>query len=771
MADNTLTIRIEGDASGATASFTLTEEQLKRLKAGLDDVGSAGKKAGDDVASGAEKMDYSMMEARHGVMLTSEAIGIHVPRAVATMIASLGPVGAAFAAAFPILALVILAEKIGEFVNKLKDAKAESEKLADSQTKYGSTVADVFGSLEERLERAGIKMDELNGDHAAALQKELDLIDKTEMKDLVKQFDLLAKAADAVFDNLKAHWYNFGQGSEGAKHALDQFQLSYDDLLKHGQDKEAADLLAGTLHSAQLLLSYQEAIKAGKGFEDLNAEQRELAARLGTSADMSDRAVNAQRELVRVLGDTVALKKEEDTVAGGDKQVKGREDELRATREMEAELKRLAKSRDQDEKIAQEQQEQRIKEELQAVKDGLDAQLAAHKAGNAARIEAEKDALARLKADHLEYQEEYKEIERKLTEDVNAQEDRRVQGIEKQIKANEALVESEVKAANARTGAGTATSADAIRDRMQRGVESVREGTQQLADLYEQDANKRIEEERKVLAELASDESVARQLLAQAVASGDEDRVQKAQSMLDSIVEKENAAASRVVQINADKDKKIAELDRQRVAQQEKFENQFNSMFANNVAAVLQGHESIKQAALKMYQEMTIAMIKYFIEKELKRAEDAILEKLHLVQGVASHAAANAATGAENAGLAESYANVDALATGSGAGPAAPVVIAATLASLQPMVAAAGAVSADVGGMMEGGLTLTHPREAVLTPSQTANFRQMTESGGAGKTLTFAPEIHVHGDFNADDHMPQILDGFQSWMRTNGVRL
>jgi len=83
------------------------------------------------------------------------------------------------------------------------------------------------------------KADELRGNHLAALTKELTLIDHASMKELMQTFDQLATAVDAVFKDMKSHWYNISLGSEGAQHALDDFKKKYDLLLSEGKDKRS----------------------------------------------------------------------------------------------------------------------------------------------------------------------------------------------------------------------------------------------------------------------------------------------------------------------------------------------------------------------------------------------------------------------------------------------------------------------------------------------------------------------------------------------------
>src|SRR4029077_12524958 len=67
------------------------------FQSGMADAAKSARGAFTDISGGATKMGaetgYSMMEARHGVMLLGEEFGIKMPRAIAGFIASIGPVG------------------------------------------------------------------------------------------------------------------------------------------------------------------------------------------------------------------------------------------------------------------------------------------------------------------------------------------------------------------------------------------------------------------------------------------------------------------------------------------------------------------------------------------------------------------------------------------------------------------------------------------------------------------------------------------------------
>src|SRR5580693_292893 len=230
---------------------------------GLADAARNARGSFADIKSGADDMarstSGSMMESRHGVMLLGEEFGVHLPRALTSFIASIGPVGAAMAEAFPFLAIIVGATLLLEHLAKLKE---KGEELTRSQEKFGTTVANVLNGLNDKLLEAGIRTDELNNDHLGALEKQLQLIDHASLKDLTGALDTMAKAADLTFAQLKTSWYQFGAGSTGAKSALEDFKASYEALLAKGAEGEgeAADLLAGTRKSAEKVLALQKQI-------------------------------------------------------------------------------------------------------------------------------------------------------------------------------------------------------------------------------------------------------------------------------------------------------------------------------------------------------------------------------------------------------------------------------------------------------------------------------------------------------------------------------
>jgi hypothetical protein len=247
-----------------------------------------------------------MGEARHSVMLLGEEFGVHLPRALTTFIAGLGPLGAALEAAFPFLAIIVGATLLLRHLEEMREAGA---KLTDDQVRFGTAIQNAFNTLDTKITQAQIKSDELRNDHLGALKLQLELIDKQSMSELVHAFDEVAKAADVVMKDLEGHWYTVGIGSDGATHALNDFQTQYDSLLAQGKDEAASGLLKGTLSQAQKVLALQQegAANSGtllKGPSDNADISKSYEAQIGLKkmgVGWTEKEVKAQEALVQSL--------------------------------------------------------------------------------------------------------------------------------------------------------------------------------------------------------------------------------------------------------------------------------------------------------------------------------------------------------------------------------------------------------------------------------------------------------------------------------------
>jgi hypothetical protein len=169
------------------------------FQSGMADAARSARGAFSDIEGGGSRMGQSLGrstgEARHGVMMLGEEFGIHLPRGLTTFIASLGPVGAAMEAAFPFIAIILGATLLLEHLAKVHEA---GEKITDDQMKLGIAVQNAFNSLDEKMLKAEQRADELRGDHLGALNKEIELIDRQSMDELVQQFEKVAKISTVI---------------------------------------------------------------------------------------------------------------------------------------------------------------------------------------------------------------------------------------------------------------------------------------------------------------------------------------------------------------------------------------------------------------------------------------------------------------------------------------------------------------------------------------------------------------------------------------------
>jgi len=393
------------------------------FQTGLADAAKAARGSFNDIKSGANEMGaatgYSMMEARHSVMILGEEFGVHLPRALTSFIASIGPLGGALEAAFPFLAIALGATLLIEHLVKMHEA---GEKLTDDQVKFGTAVNNAYNALDTKIIQAQIRADELKNDHLGALRLQLELIDKQSMEELVHSFEEVAKAADVVMKDLEGHWYTWGKGSEGAKHALDQFQTQYESLAAQGKDEAASGLLHGTLDQAQKALkAMQQMQSSGRGsgnpfaaFADpakFHAAADELE-RMGIAVnpDHITAQVEAQQQLVDALSKTVGLEQRIATI----KNLEGSNVKTQDTHaDAEAAKER---QRQQDEALKEgrtlylSELFQQYKGSVESIQQGEKANLEATKQGTAERLTALNDAIKREEADGLQGTAFYREL-------------------------------------------------------------------------------------------------------------------------------------------------------------------------------------------------------------------------------------------------------------------------------------------------------------------------------------------------------------------------
>jgi hypothetical protein len=368
------------------------------FQSGMADAARSARGAFDDIGGGAEgmgrRMGHGMTEARHSVMMLGEEFGVHIPRALAGFIASLGPVGAALEAAFPFMAVILGATLLIEHLNKLHEA---GEKLTEDQIKFGTAAQNGFNALDKKILEAEKHADELRGDHLGALQKQLELIDKESMDELVHSFEAVAKAADVVMKDLEGHWYTFGKGSDGAKAALDHFQTEYNSLLAQGKQEAASGLLWGTLKQAtdvkqalQDFQAYRNASSSGMTddlFQKGIAAQKVLKDIHVETGVALDNQVAAQNNLVQSLEAQVNSETRIATLGNLQKGNATGDENKRDSHEADAAARKRA-----------EEEQKAAREFLENTKRDNDAVVEATEAGTMARVQALQAAMTDVAA-------------------------------------------------------------------------------------------------------------------------------------------------------------------------------------------------------------------------------------------------------------------------------------------------------------------------------------------------------------------------------------
>lgn len=216
-----------------TAQF---KDDLGKVQDQLDALGSKGESSGKALSSG-------MFEARGGLMLVEDAVGVRLPRHLNSLIAQIPGVGAVFANMLPIAGVAVAIKIVGELIEKHKKAEEAMRKVAEASSEAGVKGAVAFSDLGDKLLEAQVKAKELAGDRLGALITQFELLDHASLKDLINSLDAVTEESDkvfmAMFENAN-RWYDvFGQQT-----SLISGQKSAWDTYAQGQKQMYAEQLA-----------------------------------------------------------------------------------------------------------------------------------------------------------------------------------------------------------------------------------------------------------------------------------------------------------------------------------------------------------------------------------------------------------------------------------------------------------------------------------------------------------------------------------------------
>jgi hypothetical protein len=360
------------------APVQATDAQLQNMAFSLTKISPAAEEAG-------ELTKKAMREAKGEAGLLGEMFGIHLPRHVRTFVAELPGVGTVLSAAFAATAVIFIVEALAKGIEKLVEWREEAHKLELAHEQFGTAVAASFNTLDEKLLRAQIKADELAGDHLGALRKELELINHQSLGELEHQFEILSKAADALFEQLKTSWLSFDAGSKGAQSALTDFKAKYDLLLAEGKDDEANNLLLGTRKSAKDALDDME--KAKQLAEQVHTtivHGQVIQEKMGGGP--GEKELDSQRRLVEILDAQVKSREKIADLTNQEKDNKNTEEAHRAADEadriLKAQVDAEKRAADQEDKDEDERRnrfiasfEEQEKEKIAATRQGSEERI------------------------------------------------------------------------------------------------------------------------------------------------------------------------------------------------------------------------------------------------------------------------------------------------------------------------------------------------------------------------------------------------------------
>lgn len=398
---------------------------------------------GNSARSGSDRVIEGTTDVRHSLGLMDNAIRGNHAAAMVDMI-RLFQQSSIVMAAIPFAGVIggvlLLGSTVVELVRHFQELRMEEEKIKDAQTELGTAINETFNGFDQKLLAAQKQADELSNDHLGALKTELQLINDQSFEELKKSFDAVAKQADEFFGKLKAHWYEFGIGSEGAQHALQEFKVQYQSLLSQKDDKAASGLLHGTLDQAREVLKLQQEANSAKGSDYTDTSYTAQLRLRQEGIGYTKKEMEAQEGLVQALEATVTLEqKRQDLVkrqSGNAVHAEGNEEAARASAAARQTAESMARMGEQSlaaERATAESAltvkraslEERLSVDLDFAGRERDIQLAANQAEIAALDKAGKDYQNQLKAlqeKALEIQNEFdtKSAELRAKESVEA---------------------------------------------------------------------------------------------------------------------------------------------------------------------------------------------------------------------------------------------------------------------------------------------------------------------------------------------------------------
>jgi hypothetical protein len=388
MADNELqivtTLDPSGIRTGAEASSDAVKKSTSEMKEGFAETGNASQEAAD-------KMNYSMTEARHSIMELGAETGVRMPRAVASFVASIAPVGSLLAAAFPVIAVVALIDVFSKAVDKIKEFSQSTEKEAAAWVAVDRAFLDSSDHIQQGIAEQQRRIIEYTQGPLAALEYAM---------------KHLSSVAVQVFKDINAALDGSVKGFEENAHFWNDYGVRADDLKKFKNELEAVRTEAEKKYSGD-----DAKIRDAKILDAVNAATLEKIKAINREKEQSHLSVPGDMHSRSVPNwDPAILDKEIEGVTKLNELVKQGQDQLGKNKKADEDqdsAKKLDEKKQFDEQVINddkalalkkaELQKQTAEELFQRGQITNEQLLSSEKTFNDAKYNAERDALEREK--------------------------------------------------------------------------------------------------------------------------------------------------------------------------------------------------------------------------------------------------------------------------------------------------------------------------------------------------------------------------------------
>ena len=722
---------------------------------GLSQMAAVTQKATSEMGGSFEKLEsnvdraqHSVYEAREAVTLLGEEVGVRLPRAVASLLARIGPLGAVLEVAFPVLGALALVDVVSKLIEKHEKYAQELRKSAEEETNLtikdrdrtesleltNQKLEDQIGKIENRpsanklseaLLEAKTRADELASSlesdftkFGAQIEKDTGFVTNLEVALRNVPWEQVAIASSTLGVGIAASAAvgvtAYKQQAESLRGVQSAMAAVDEARLQMSETKTEADQAAAiqTLHNAYLNLKNaatealaEVKVDSPKNVELIGALTGSVIHATASMADMNEMAKNLGLSL-KSAGQTEATDAAERAAKSQKEVLNQRLADIDLEKSRVHELYESGKT-DLSTWLATQQQATQAATGAQelyhaaVLKIYQDAGLAAKADAASKELGAEKtkdlaketEELAKAEEKHRQEMQKIEAewssiIGKNVTEEWKKQE----KAVDELAQAEYTLLRSQESLNQAKGGEGKyQPQIDAIKEEVAARVLSKRQEAEQLMAIYRQeeaDAQASIQREiaskQKLLDSAKEDQAHATSLY-----GANSPEAIAAQAQYDKELAGFNDLQAKKLNSQKQSDEKIsAEQQQLTIALQniqKKYFDEVNHDLNTLVADWIKGHQSMKQVVQNMLVDGLVSLAQYVAGWVEKKAEMWVLDK---ILGETAKTVDTASTTAANVLQVISYAAVASAAAAAGAAVGGPLAAAAAAAETDAVVLA-----------------------------------------------------------------------------------